>query len=242
MLAAICARARSLGVAGTHGKTTTTSMLMLILAEAGLAPSFIVGGDVHDAGTGGQWSGSEWLVVEADESDATHVELPLAGTLVLNVEIDFLDHYGTFEALVDSFDQYLAQVAGPKVLCADDPICRRLAVRHGATTYGRADDADVRGWRLVRAGARSASPSSSATPTAVTPGWETSTCRCVASTTWSTPPVPSPWRWRWACRSRRASKRSPDSVVWPADSTSGESMAAPPSSTITPTCLRRSPP
>jgi len=144
MLAAICARARSLGVAGTHGKTTTTSMLMLILAEAGLAPSFIVGGDVHDAGTGGQWSGNEWLVVEADESDATHVELPLAGTLVLNVEIDFLDHYGTFEALVDSFDQYLAQVAGPKVLCADDPICRRLAMRHGATTYGRADDADVR--------------------------------------------------------------------------------------------------
>ena len=79
MLAAICARARSLGVAGTHGKTTTTSMLMLVLAEAGMAPSFIVGGDVHDAGTGGQWSGSEWLVVEADESDATHVELPLGG-------------------------------------------------------------------------------------------------------------------------------------------------------------------
>ena len=81
MLASICAQARSVAVAGTHGKTTTTSMLMLILAEAGLRPSFVIGGDVTDMGTGAQWTGGDWFVVEADESDGTHLELPLHGTI-----------------------------------------------------------------------------------------------------------------------------------------------------------------
>ena len=139
MLASICAQAKSLGVAGTHGKTTTTSMLMLILAEAGLRPCFVIGGDVTDMGTGAQWTGGEWLVVEADESDGTHLELPLFGTILTNVEVDHLDHYGTFEAIVASFDRYLAQIAGPKVLCVDDPVCaaarrapRRDHLRHVA--------------------------------------------------------------------------------------------------------------
>jgi UDP-N-acetylmuramate--alanine ligase len=142
MLAAICARARSIGVAGTHGKTSTTSMLMLVLAEAGWAPSFVVGGDVTDMGTGAQWTGGEWLVVEADESDGTHLELPLHATILTNVEVDHLDHYGTFDAIRDGFDRYLAQVPGPKVVCADDPVCAELAVRHGAITYGTAPTAD----------------------------------------------------------------------------------------------------
>jgi UDP-N-acetylmuramate--alanine ligase len=144
MLASLCARAKSLAVAGTHGKTTTTSMLMLILAEAGLRPSFVVGGDVTDVGTGAQWTGGDWLVVEADESDGTHLELPLFGTILTNVEVDHLDHYGTFEGIVASFDRFLAQVHGPKVVCADDVIAARLAERHGAVTYGLSDDADVR--------------------------------------------------------------------------------------------------
>ncbi|MET0911149.1 MAG: UDP-N-acetylmuramate--L-alanine ligase [Ilumatobacteraceae bacterium] len=144
MLAAICAQARSLGVAGTHGKTTTTSMLMLILAEAGMRPSFVVGGDVTDVGTGAQWTGSEWFVVEADESDGTHLELPLHGTILTNVEVDHLDHYGTFEGIVDGFDRYLAQIAGPKVVCGDDPIGARLAERNGAITYGLSEHVDVR--------------------------------------------------------------------------------------------------
>ncbi len=144
MLASICARAKSLAVAGTHGKTTTTSMLMLILAEARLRPSFIVGGDVTDVGTGAQWSGGEWLVVEADESDGTHLELPIHGTILTNVETDHLDHYGSFDAIVESFDTYLAQISGPKVVSADDPVARGLAARHGAVTYGLGPDADVR--------------------------------------------------------------------------------------------------
>jgi UDP-N-acetylmuramate--alanine ligase len=143
MLASICAQAKSLAVAGTHGKTTTTSMLMLMLAEAGLRPSFVVGGDVTDVGTGAQWTGGEWLVVEADESDGTHLELPLYGTILTNVEVDHLDHYGSFESIIDGFDTYLGQVEGPKVVCFDDPIAQRLAVGHAAVTYGQQDGADV---------------------------------------------------------------------------------------------------
>ena len=142
MLSSICAQAKSLGVAGTHGKTSTTSMLMLILSAAELRPSFIIGGDVTDMGTGAQWTGGEWLVVEADESDGTHLELPLFGTILTNVEVDHLDFYGTEEAIVAGFDQYLSQISGPKVLCIDDAVCAELAGRHGAITYGTSPAAD----------------------------------------------------------------------------------------------------
>ncbi|CAB4853332.1 MAG: UDP-N-acetylmuramate--L-alanine ligase [Actinobacteria bacterium] len=144
MLAAICARAKSLAVAGTHGKTSTTSMLMLMLSEAGVRPSFVIGGDVTDMGTGAQWTGAEWLVVEADESDGTHLQLPLYGTILTNVEVDHLDHYGTFEAIVEGFDQYFDQVDGPKVLCIDDPTTAALAARHSCITYGTSPEADFR--------------------------------------------------------------------------------------------------
>lgn len=149
MLASICAQAKSLAVAGTHGKTTSTSMLMLMLAEANLRPSFIIGGDVTDIGTGAHWSGGEWLVVEADESDGTHVELPLYGTILTNVEVDHLDHHGSFDGIKDSFDRYLAQVPGPKVVSADDPVAADLAARHGAVTFGLGVDAHIRAVDLV---------------------------------------------------------------------------------------------
>ena len=144
MLSSICAQARSIGVAGTHGKTSTTSMLMLVLAAAGLRPSFIIGGDVTDMGTGAQWTGGEWLVVEADESDGTHLELPLFGTILTNVEVDHLDFYGTEDAIIDGFDHYLSHISGPKVLCIDDPVCAELASRHGAITYGTSAAAEYR--------------------------------------------------------------------------------------------------
>ena len=136
MLASICAQAKSLAVAGTHGKTTTSSMLMAILDEAGMKPSFLIGGDLNDMGTGAAWSGSEWLVVEADESDGTFLELPLFGTIVTNIEADHLDHFGTLDAIIDGFDHYLAQIPGPKVVCADDPVALALAHKHQAVTYG----------------------------------------------------------------------------------------------------------
>ncbi|MFW2336289.1 UDP-N-acetylmuramate--L-alanine ligase [Ilumatobacter sp.] len=149
MLASICAQAKSLAVAGTHGKTTTTSMLMLILAEAGLRPGFVIGGDVNDMGTGAQWTGDEWFVVEADESDGTHMELPLHGTVLTNIDVDHLDHYGSLEEIERSFDRYLGQIPGPKVVCVDGDRAARVAARHdGVATYGLSDGAEYRAVRL----------------------------------------------------------------------------------------------
>ncbi len=88
--------------------------------------------------------GSAWFVVEADESDGTHLELPLYGAILTNVEVDHLDHYGTFDGIVDSFDRYLGQIDGPKVVCGDDPNAAVLALRHGAITYGQSAGVDVR--------------------------------------------------------------------------------------------------
>ncbi|MGD9794670.1 MAG: UDP-N-acetylmuramate--L-alanine ligase [Acidimicrobiia bacterium] len=148
MLAAICSRARSIGVAGTHGKTSTTSMLALILRAAGLDPSFIVGGQLNDVGAGATWTGGELLVVEADESDGTFLALPLAGTILTNVEVDHLDHFGTVDTMHRAFAEYLDAADGPIVVCADDPVAARLAgdARRDrpVITYGLHSGADYR--------------------------------------------------------------------------------------------------
>ena len=94
------APAACLAVAGTHGKTTTSSMLALVLVEAGLQPSFIIGGEVNEIGTGAAWDTGDWFVVEADESDGTFLELGAEAALVTNVEPDHLEHYGDFDGLV----------------------------------------------------------------------------------------------------------------------------------------------
>ena len=145
MLAAIAATRRAVGVAGTHGKTTTSSMLALVLVEAGLRPSFIIGGEVNEVGTGAVWDEGEWLVVEADESDGTFLELPLEAVVVTSVEPDHLSHYGgRFEAIEAAFGEFLAAAPGPKVVCADDAVAARLAAAAGAVTYGTAETADYR--------------------------------------------------------------------------------------------------
>jgi UDP-N-acetylmuramate--alanine ligase len=144
ILAAIAATRRTIAVAGTHGKTTTSSMLAVVLLAAGLRPSFIIGGDVNEIGTGAAWDDGDCLVVEADESDGTFLELGAEAVVVTNVEPDHLGHYGSFEALVDSFDRFLASAAGPRVVCADDDLARRLGKAHDAVTYGTAPDADYR--------------------------------------------------------------------------------------------------
>jgi UDP-N-acetylmuramate--alanine ligase len=153
ILAAICATRRTLAVAGTAGKTTTSSMLALILIEAGLKPSFIVGGDVNEIGAGSVWDGGELLVVEADESDGTFIELPRWGGLVTNVEADHLDHYGTVEALRDAFARFVAGVEGPRVVGVDLPWGAELAAGARAEglevfTFGQAPDADYRLGRI----------------------------------------------------------------------------------------------
>ncbi|MFZ4585430.1 MAG: UDP-N-acetylmuramate--L-alanine ligase [Acidimicrobiia bacterium] len=142
-LAAIAAQRQTLAVAGSHGKTTTSSMLALMLREAELHPSFIIGGDVNEVGTNAAWDRGDFMVVEADESDGTFLELAPFGAIVTNVEADHLDHYGGFDALRGSFRTFVEGVAGPRVVCIDDPEAARLAQEVSTTTYGFADGADV---------------------------------------------------------------------------------------------------
>ncbi len=153
ILAAICATRRTLAVAGTHGKTTTSSMLARILSESSLEPSYIIGGEIHGVGSGAAWSsGSEWLVVEADESDGTFLELPVHGALVTSIEPDHLDHYGSFDRLLDAFDSFSVGATGPRVIAVDDPAGAALAARlagqrdrataNPVITYGTSPGAD----------------------------------------------------------------------------------------------------
>ena len=151
MLSAICALKQSVAVAGTHGKTTTSAMLMHILATAGLQPSFVIGGDVHGLDLGAGWRNGQHLVVEADESDSTHLALPLFGTILTNVDVDHLDHFATFEKIVESFEQYVKKIDGPIVMCADDAVCAKIAATQACRTYGMGVAADVRAVNVVLA-------------------------------------------------------------------------------------------
>jgi UDP-N-acetylmuramate--alanine ligase len=144
MLAAISAARRCVAVSGTHGKTTTTSMLSLILVEAGLHPSFLIGGDVNEIGTNALWDRGEWLVVEADESDGTFLGLDPEIAVVTNVEPDHLDYYGTYDALRDAFDRFCTDRPGGVVAGADDPTSAAIGRRHGARLVGTVPEADYR--------------------------------------------------------------------------------------------------
>ena len=136
MLAAITATRRTVAVAGTHGKTTTSSMLALILVEAGLAPSFLIGADVGQIGANAVWDSGDLLVVEADESYGTFEVLEPALAVVTNIEADHLDHYGTFETLEAAFEALVARAPLGSVVGADDPSAARVGARHGAISVG----------------------------------------------------------------------------------------------------------
>ncbi len=136
---------RTIAVAGTHGKTTTTTMTALILREAGWRPSFLIGGHVNETGSNAHDDDGEWLVVEADESDGTFLEFAAEAVIVTNLESDHMDHWKTFDRLVDGFRTFLSRPDGPRVACADDPIVARLAEEiPGVVTYGFSALADYR--------------------------------------------------------------------------------------------------
>jgi UDP-N-acetylmuramate--alanine ligase len=136
MLAAICATRRCLAVSGTHGKTTTASMLSLILVEAGLRPSFVIGADVNEIGTNAVWDTGEWLVVEADESYGTFRAITPDLAVLTNVEPDHLDFYGTFDVLRGAFADFVAGARLGSVVCADDPEAAAIGREHSATSVG----------------------------------------------------------------------------------------------------------
>jgi UDP-N-acetylmuramate--alanine ligase len=154
ILAALASRRRTLAVAGTSGKTTTTAMLATILSGAGLRPSFVVGGRLGDLRTGGHWDDGEWMVVEADESDGTFLELAVDVGVVTSIAPDHLDHWGDLPSLVDAFVRFLAG-ARVALVCADDGPAARAGALAGARTYGTEEGADYRASDLRLAAAAS---------------------------------------------------------------------------------------
>lgn len=146
VLSALCSLRRTAAVSGTHGKTTTSSMLAVTLRDLGRHPSLIVGGNIAGIGSGAVWDPEgEWLVVEADESDGTFLELGSQASIVTSVEADHLEFYGDRAGLDAAFERFVAGTAGPVVLCADDPGAARLvSARPDAVTYGAGPGAVAR--------------------------------------------------------------------------------------------------
>ncbi|MEO5680656.1 MAG: UDP-N-acetylmuramate--L-alanine ligase, partial [Acidimicrobiales bacterium] len=147
LLAALCRLRRTLAVAGTHGKTTTSALLAVALRGAGRHPSFVVGADVPSLDHGAHWDdGDDLLVAEADESDGTFLELPRHLALVTSVEADHLATYGgTIEGLQAAFRRFVVETPGPVVLGIDDlGAAALLADRPDAATFGTAESASFR--------------------------------------------------------------------------------------------------
>ena len=149
MLAELMRFRIGLAVAGTHGKTTTTSLLAAILAEAGWDPTYVIGGKLLSSSSNARLGRGEYLVAEADESDASFLHLQPHVAIVTNIDADHLETYeGNFDRLVDHFIEFLHNLPfyGLAVLCADDPVAAGIATRVGrqVLTYGIEQPADVR--------------------------------------------------------------------------------------------------
>lgn len=147
MLAELMRYRHGIAVAGTHGKTTTTSLITSIFAEAKLDPTFVIGGLVNSAGTNAQLGESRYLVAEADESDASFLHLQPMISVITNIEADHMATYGgDFEKLKKTFVEFLHNLPfyGMAVLCIDDDVVRGLVpqISRAILTYGFSDDAD----------------------------------------------------------------------------------------------------
>jgi UDP-N-acetylmuramate--alanine ligase len=154
MLAELMRLKWSVAVGGTHGKTTTTSLIAAVLESAKLDPTVINGGIINAYGTNTRLGAGEWMVVEADESDGTFLRLPAVIAVVTNMDAEHLDHWGTAEAMTAGYDQFVANVPfyGFAVLCIDHPAVQQMIPRlsdHRIVTYGFSPQADVRAERIV---------------------------------------------------------------------------------------------
>jgi UDP-N-acetylmuramate--alanine ligase len=147
LLAALIAGRRGLLVAGTHGKTTTTSMVTVALQQAGLDPSFAIGGMLHGSGASAHHGAGDVFVAEADESDRSLLVFTPDCAIVTNVELDHHDVYSGLDDVLSTFSQFLARrtPGAPAILCADDHGARHLAgmINGPVITYGLTPDADV---------------------------------------------------------------------------------------------------
>ena len=149
MLAELMRLKQGIAIAGTHGKTTTTSLVASVLAEAGLDPTFVIGGRLIAAGSNARLGAGDFIVVEADESDASFLHLQPVMAVVTNIDADHMGTYGhDFERLKQAFAQFLQNLPfyGSAILCTDDPNVRAIAaaVAKPVITYGTGGDASVR--------------------------------------------------------------------------------------------------
>lgn len=149
MLAELMRFKSAIAVGGTHGKTTTTSMVAALLDAGGLDPTVINGGIINAYGTNARLGGGEWMVVESDESDGSFVKLPADIAVVTNIDPEHLDHYGTFDKVKDAFRHFVENVPfyGFAVMCLDHPDVQALIGKiedRRIVTYGTNPQADVR--------------------------------------------------------------------------------------------------
>ena len=149
MLAELMRLKQCVAVAGTHGKTTTTSLVATLLDAAGLDPTVINGGIINAYGTNARLGGGDWMVVEADESDGTFLKLPADVAIVTNVDPEHLDHFQTFDAIKEAFFTFVENLPfyGFAVMCLDHPTVQELVGRiedRRVLTYGENPQADIR--------------------------------------------------------------------------------------------------
>ena len=149
MLAELMRLKNCVAIAGTHGKTTTTSMVAALLDAGGFVPTVINGGIINAYGTNARLGAGEWMVVEADESDGTFLKLPADIAVVTNIDPEHLDHFKTFEAVQDAFRVFVENVPfyGYSVMCMDHPVVQSLIGNiedRRVVTYGENPQAEVR--------------------------------------------------------------------------------------------------
>ena len=150
MLAELMRLKSTVAVAGTHGKTTTTSMVAALLDAGGLDPTVVNGGIINSYGSNARLGTSDWMVVEADESDGSFLRLPPTFAIVTNIDPEHLDHYGSFDQIKQAFVDFVEHVPfyGAAILCIDHPEVQAILPRvrdRRVVSYGFSAQADVRG-------------------------------------------------------------------------------------------------
>ena len=152
MLAELMRMKHGVAIAGTHGKTTTTSMLATVVAEAGLDPTVVIGGRLNAIGTNARLGRGDWLVAEADESDGSFLHLDPTVAIVTNIDPEHLEHYGSMSSLVETFVTFANKVPfyGFAVVCLDHPVVQDILpqLRRRVVTYGLNRQADFRAENL----------------------------------------------------------------------------------------------
>ena len=153
MLAELMRMKSNVAIAGTHGKTTTTTLVATILDEGGFDPTVINGGIIHAYGSNARAGAGEWMVVEADESDGTFTRLPATIALITNVDPEHLEHWGNFDALRQGFLDFISNIPfyGVAVCCSDHPEVQKLIDKisdRQIRTFGLNAQADIRGVNL----------------------------------------------------------------------------------------------